>query len=580
MYCSRRLYKGNAYEICLPIADTGITVVRFYTRGDIILEKEPETTGDSMCFSFTEEDLASLEDGVLRYGYDDFDTNSPYVVVTPGDYSGSTLDDLLEDAYDSGYTAGQEDCSGGTCEGVWESGYTSGYTDGVDSIQELTLRENITDNGEYAWAPLDGLYKEVYLNVNVPQTGHTDQEMQDSWDSGYTSGYTDGQNACSGSSCNIQAVKAYNILSSDTRIFRGKAAEANKFYISQNIAPGPLTAITPDAGYDGIGQVNIGITRIEITSVYNSGVTEGFASGYTSGYTDGLNACSGYTQEDLDNAYASGYSAGIEACSGSPEPVYSAMPLTMEITSPGYILYKDGSQTGYFSGATISYSMDSGVTWTTISGLTGGTQIQVSSGDTVMFKGDNATYGTNGLGFLGFSNSTAGFKVYGNIMSLIDSQGFISATTLSSQWTFAHLFADCTGLTDASNLVLPATSLSFGCYEQLFLQCTNLVSAPELPATVLSPYCYELMFGFTNLIEAPVLCATTLTDHCYFAMFRFCGSLQKVVCYATDISANDCTVDWLKGVPAEGTFEKAPGMTSWPSGSAGIPTGWTVVDAT
>lgn len=116
MYCSRRLYKGNAYEICLPIADTGITVVRFYTRGDIILEKEPETTGDSMCFSFTEEDLASLEDGVLRYGYDDFDTNSPYVVVTPGDYSGSTLDDLLEDAFDSGYTAGQEDCSGGTCE--------------------------------------------------------------------------------------------------------------------------------------------------------------------------------------------------------------------------------------------------------------------------------------------------------------------------------------------------------------------------------------------------------------------------------------------------------------------------------
>ena len=88
------------------------------------------------------------------------------------------------------------------------------------------------------------------------------------------------------------------------------------------------------------------------------------------------------------------------------------------------------------------------------------------------------------------------------------------------------------------------------------------------------------MFGFTNLIEAPVLCATTLTDHCYFAMFRFCGSLKKVVCYATDISANDCTVDWLKGVPAEGTFEKAPGMTSWPSGSAGIPTGWTVVDAT
>lgn len=570
MYCSRRLYKGNAYEICLPIADTGITMVRFYTRGDIILEKEPETTGDSMCFSFTEEDLASLEDGVLRYGYDDFDTNSPYVVVTPGDYSGSTLDDLLEDAFDSGYTAGQEDCSGGSCDYAYESGYTGGYE----------------------------------------------------------SGYTDGQADCSGSSCNIQESRMFAYGGPGSR---ATFDEQTKQYIGEK-------TIIPYPDYDCMGQVALYV-NIDATDAINYGYASGYSagqqdcsggtcegvweSGYTSGFTDGVESVpaeplretitengdyayaplegyyrsvhltvdvpqTGYTQEDLDNAFASGYSAGydsgytdgIEACSGSPEPVYSAMPLTMEIISPGYILYKDGSQTGYFSGATISYSMDSGVTWTTISGLTGGTQIQVSSGDTVMFKGDNATYGTNGLGFLGFSNSTAGFKVYGNIMSLIDSQGFISATTLSSQWTFAHLFANCTGLTDASNLVLPATSLSFGCYEQLFLQCTNLVSAPELPATVLSPYCYELMFGFTNLIEAPVLCATTLTDHCYFAMFRFCGSLQKVVSYATDISANDCTVDWLKGVPAEGTFEKAPGMTSWPSGSAGIPTGWTVVDAT
>lgn len=118
MICSRRLYKGNSYEICLPLADSGVTLARFYTAGDVIIEKEPEISGDSMCFSFTEEEIASLPDGVLRYElvteYETTDTNSPYVIVTPADYSGSTLEDMLEDAYDSGYTAGQEDCSGET----------------------------------------------------------------------------------------------------------------------------------------------------------------------------------------------------------------------------------------------------------------------------------------------------------------------------------------------------------------------------------------------------------------------------------------------------------------------------------
>lgn len=116
MICSRRLYKGNSYEICLPLADSGVTLARFYTAGDVIIEKVPEITGDSMCFSFTEEEIASLPDGVLRYElvteYETTDTNSPYVIVTPGDYSGSTLEDMLAEAFDSGLTA----CSGSNAD--------------------------------------------------------------------------------------------------------------------------------------------------------------------------------------------------------------------------------------------------------------------------------------------------------------------------------------------------------------------------------------------------------------------------------------------------------------------------------
>jgi len=113
MYCSRRLYKGNEYEICLPIKESGVTQVNFYTDEEIKVEKEPvETTGDTMCFDFSVEDLDVLADGVLRYEvvteYETTDTNAPFVVVTPAAYSAKTLDELLEEAYESGLTA----CSG------------------------------------------------------------------------------------------------------------------------------------------------------------------------------------------------------------------------------------------------------------------------------------------------------------------------------------------------------------------------------------------------------------------------------------------------------------------------------------
>lgn len=113
MSCNGRIYKGDSYEICLPLFDTGVTSVRFYTRGDVIIEKEPVITGDSMCFLLEKEELDVLPDGVLRYEavteYDTIDTNTPYVIVTPGDYSGTTLDEIIEEAYQSGYTDGYAD---------------------------------------------------------------------------------------------------------------------------------------------------------------------------------------------------------------------------------------------------------------------------------------------------------------------------------------------------------------------------------------------------------------------------------------------------------------------------------------
>ena len=85
-----------------------------------------------------------------------------------------------------------------------------------------------------------------------------------------------------------------------------------------------------------------------------------------------------------------------------------------------------------------------------------------------------------------------------------------------------------------------------------------------------------MFYGCTSLTTAPALPATTLAKSCYDRMFRGCKSLNNVKCLATDISATNCTADWLRGVATSGTFTKASSMTSWPSGPDGIPSDWTV----
>jgi hypothetical protein len=80
-------------------------------------------------------------------------------------------------------------------------------------------------------------------------------------------------------------------------------------------------------------------------------------------------------------------------------------------------------------------------------------------------------------------------------------------------------------------------------------------------------------------VNAPELPATTLEWSCYSFMFYNCTSLNYIKCLATDISAIDCTNDWVSGVASSGTFIKAASMTGWTTGVNGIPSGWTVETA-
>ena len=158
----------------------------------------------------------------------------------------------------------------------------------------------------------------------------------------------------------------------------------------------------------------------------------------------------------------------------------------------------------------------------------------------------------------------------------------LPATTLADD-CYRSMFYDCTNLTTAPEL--PAATLADRCYRYMFWNCPNLTMAPELPATTLARYCYANMFyGCTSLTTAPELPATTLVDHCYYEMFQNCTNLRNIIVLATDISAKDCLTDWVSGVASTGTFTKASSLVQGseagqiPTGTSGIPEGWTVVD--
>ena len=259
-------------------------------------------------------------------------------------------------------------------------------------------------------------------------------------------------------------------------------------------------------------------------------------------------------------------------------------------------------------------------------------EIPVSAGDKLRLWGDNAAYGhedgpvrcTNIIG-------SGLHYVYGDLCSLISSGGYTTVTALEpyafaslfsgndklmshpteklvirpakvGDGCFRNMFQGCTALERAPEL--PATTLAPNCYEGMFYGCTALTQATALPATTLADFCYMGMFSgctalqnppaisattlamnscmnmfsdCTSLKESPELKAQTLSQYCYSMMFSRCTSLKKITCTASNLSAENALMDWVDGVPsgAGGTFVKKSGV-SWPTGSSGIPTDWTV----
>lgn len=310
---------------------------------------------------------------------------------------------------------------------------------------------------------------------------------------------------------------------------------------------------------------------------------------YWSGTTSGSPYCNGYDKY-IDIYHQISSDSGItwtttattptlveknsEYCEYVPPHDYSKDYLTVRALGSGDV-YWSGITDGT-SANTLQYSTDSGSTWSSPSSSI---TISVDSGDTVLFKGECIP----SFGIGQFSGTTANFDVEGNVMSLLYGDNFSGQTSLSGKDSaFYNLFRDCTTLQSAENLSLPATTLEYSCYNRMFYGCTSLATAPTtLSATTLALGCCRSMFqGCTSLITAPILPAAKLYDGCYRQMFASCSNLSSITCLATIIplSATDCTRDWVSGVASSGTFT-TPSDTSWETGTSGIPSGWTRVDA-
>lgn len=254
------------------------------------------------------------------------------------------------------------------------------------------------------------------------------------------------------------------------------------------------------------------------------------------------------------------------------------VPLTFIIRNSGTITWTLNNWNTGAGAATIQYNKNHSATWTNITSSKVGSPIDVRAGDIVQFRatGTTTTYGSSSY-YNYFKVNAEGTKVMGNIMSLLNPTNFTTMTRLSASYCFYNLFNSSSGITDASELILPATTLTNYCYNGMFTNCISLKKAPKLPATTLKTACYQNMFNHClSLKEAPELLATTLVTSCYARMFYECKSLEYVKCMATNPNSG-YTAEWFGRASLYGNFEKANGV-NWGQGVDRIPILWSTGD--
>lgn len=527
--------------------------------------------------------------------------------------SGGCSPEELEEMYESGYTDGYN-------EGLVDCGkdYDEGYKDGTNDQKAKLSAITITVNGDYNRN--DGYSA---ITVNVPQTGYTQDDLNNYYNSGYTSGITYQKSLLSAITItengNYNRENGYSAVTVNinTQAYFNSGFTSGTTYQKSLLAS---TAFTQNGTYTRQNGWSAVTVNIDTQAYYNSGYTSGYTDGYDSGYTDGVN-------KDVLIVYPSSFYASE---TGETRQIFVATNTDWKVTSkPNWVSFDKSSgstttvlnatitanTTGVNRTGAINYSttnsastasttiiqnvnytpkgdttdyltmtvLNSGVLrfisnngyikffyysingedWVRASsGTYPSPKVTLNAGDVVRLRGNvcensDCTYGTD-LNFA--AQDGLKYNLDGNIMSMIQSSNFSGLTDLSSYTNVfmgmfwgVHNSSNC-GLVDASGLLLPATTLGTGCYKDLFKTQRLLTKAPTLPASILVEDCYE-------------------------EMFKDCSNLNKIKCLATNISATDCTTDWVKNVSSSGTFTKKTSMNNWTTGASGIPSNWTIQNA-
>ena len=191
--------------------------------------------------------------------------------------------------------------------------------------------------------------------------------------------------------------------------------------------------------------------------------------------------------------------------------------------------------------------------------------------DFVVFKNTSETFSTNER-HIKFE-MTGKIAAAGNIQSLLNfsenvpiysfyklfdgCKSLLTAPQLPAKkvgpYCYAYMFNNCTSLIYSPKLT--STELAYGCYRYMFAGCTALKTAPNLHAEILAPNCYEGMFFNCKKINSAInLPAETLVDGCYNNMFNGCSELEYIAANFTKWNLY-ATKNWLVGVKDKGTLK-------------------------
>ena len=292
---------------------------------------------------------------------------------------------------------------------------------------------------------------------------------------------------------------------------------------------------------------------------------------------------------------------------------------------------KTGNPSSTYYSDSVEYSKN-GFDFTTLNFVEGTpSTITLGEGEKLYLRNDSGAwnyYASSNTNYHTTITGSQSHTVGGNIKSLVDYTDMTSHIQYSG--CFSYLFYGDSTLTDSSNLVmdedtmvsyaflytfqnctsmtstvssLPATTLASNCYNHMYYYCSYLTAAPSLPATVVPSSAYQFMFSYCNsLTAAPSISAievgtrgmysmfsrcnslvsasipaTTVGNESFRGMFYNCSSFNSITVEVSDISATDCTLDWLYGVANVGTVYNNGRANFTIDSPNGIPVNWSDV---